>query len=66
MVEITYSVPGMSCDHCVHAVGSELRQVEGIESVEVDLETKLVTVRGSRLDDAALRGAIGEAGCEAA
>jgi copper chaperone len=40
--------------------------VAGVESVDVDLDTKLVTVRGSNLDDAALRGAIEEAGYEAA
>ena len=66
MNEVTYTVPGMSCAHCEHAVGSELRQVAGVESVDVDLETKLVVVRGEGLDDAALRAAIEEAGYEAA
>jgi len=65
MNEITYSVPGMSCDHCKHAVSSELSEVEGVESVDVDLATKLVTIRGSELEDAALRAAIDEAGYEA-
>lgn len=66
MSEITYSVPGMSCAHCEHAVSSELRGVPGVESVAVDLETKLVVVQGEGLDDAALRAAIDEAGYEAA
>jgi copper chaperone CopZ len=66
MSEIVYSVPGMSCDHCKHAVTSELLEVDGVESVQVDLETKLVTVRGSALEDSALRAAIDEAGYEAA
>ena len=66
MSEITYTVPDMSCGHCERAVHSELEEVAGVESVFVDLETKLVTVRGSRLDDAALRAAIEEAGYEAA
>jgi copper chaperone len=65
MSEIRYSVPGMSCEHCERAVRSELEQVAGVESVDVDLETKLVTVRGVALDDAALRAAIDEAGYEA-
>ena len=65
MNEVTYTVPGMSCAHCEHAVGSELRQVAGVESVDVDLETKLVTVHGDRLDDAALVAAIDEAGYDA-
>ena len=65
MTEITYSVPDMSCGHCKRAVSSELQEVAGVESVDVDLDAKLVTVRGSDLDDAALRAAIDEAGYEA-
>jgi copper chaperone len=64
--EMTYTVPGMSCDHCVAAVGDEIGQVAGVESVVVAIETKQVTVRGRDLDDAALRAAIDEAGYEAA
>ena len=65
MEEITYSVPGMSCAHCEHAISSELSKVEGVASVDVDLNTKLVVVHGSDLDDGALRAAIDEAGYEA-
>ena len=66
MSEITYTVPDMSCAHCEHAVSTELAQVAGVDSVDVDLDTKLVTVRGHGLDDVALRAAIDEAGYEAA
>jgi len=66
MAELTYTVPGMHCAHCEHAVDSELRQVAGVESVGVDLDAKLVVVRGEGLDDSALRAAIEEAGYEAA
>jgi len=66
MTEITYTVPGMSCGHCEHAVSSELLAIEGVEDVNVDLDTKLVVVRGAALDDTRLRAAIGEAGYEAA
>jgi copper chaperone CopZ len=41
-------------------------EVEGVEDVSVDLETKIVTVNGHDLDDSALRAAIVEAGYEAA
>ena len=61
----TYAVPAMHCGHCERAVKSELGAVAGVESVDVDLETKLVTVRGRDLDDRALRAAIAEAGYEA-
>jgi copper chaperone CopZ len=62
----TYSVPGMSCAHCKAAVERELAAARGVESVDVDLETKLVVVSGDALDDATLRAAIDEAGYEAA
>ena len=58
-------VPGMSCAHCVEAVEGELGAVVGVESAAADLETKLVTVRGSALDEASLRAAVAEAGYEA-
>lgn len=62
----TYTVPGMTCGHCEASVSEELSAVAGVESVSVDLKTKLVTVTGSQLDDTALRAAIDEAGYEAA
>jgi copper chaperone len=61
-----YTVPGMHCEHCTRAVAEELEAVPGVESVDVDLETKRVVVSGSALDDARLRAAIDEAGYEAA
>ena len=63
---LTYTVADMTCGHCKQAVTKEVSAVEGVESVEVDLDTKLVTVVGSSLDDAKLRAAIDEAGYEAA
>ena len=63
---ITYTVSGMSCGHCKASVTEELSEVEGVEAVNVDLDTKLVVVTGSGLDDAALRAAIEEAGYQAA
>ena len=65
MTEFTYRVPGMHCGHCRAAVEGEVRQVSGVEAVEVDLETKLVTVRGLNLSDEAVRAALDEAGYEA-
>jgi copper chaperone len=61
-----YTVQGMSCGHCEAAVKEEISALEGIESVDVDLATKLVVVRGEGLNDSAIRAAIGEAGYEAA
>jgi copper chaperone len=61
-----YTVPGIQCGHCERAVKEEVGAVAGVESVDVDLETKLVSVRGDGLDDTQLRAAIAEAGYEAA
>jgi copper chaperone len=61
-----YTVPGMYCGHCQAAVTEELECVPGVESVEVDLDSKLVTVSGDALDEAVLRAAIAEAGYEVA
>lgn len=63
--QLSFKVPGMTCDHCKHAVTDEVSQVAGVESVDVDLGSKLVTVVGEDLEDAALRRAIEEAGYEA-
>ena len=62
---ITYSVPGVSCGHCQTAITAEVTGVHGVESVDVDLEAKLVRVSGENLDDAALIAAIDEAGYDA-
>ena len=63
---ITYSVPTIHCDHCAMSIREEVSEVEGVSEVDVDLETKAVTVRGRALDDVALRAAIEGAGYEAA
>lgn len=62
---VTYRVAGMTCAHCTAAVTEELGGVEGVEAVSVDLDSKLVEIRGQGLDDAVLRAAIDEAGYEA-
>jgi copper chaperone len=61
-----YTVPGMHCGHCQAAVTEELEGVPGVESVEVDLDSNLVTVGGDALDETVLRAAIAEAGYEVA
>ena len=63
---LRYRVPGISCGHCRAAIVSEVERIPGVRSVEVDLEAKAVTVEGIGLDDAALRGAIDEAGYDVA
>ena len=61
----TYVVTGMTCEHCTLAVTEEVTQVAGVASVDADLETGLVCVRGNDVDQAAVVAAIDEAGYDA-
>ena len=63
---LTYTVPGVNCDHCRVAITEEVSQVDGVSTVEVDLDAKRVDVRGRELDSDAVREAIAEAGYEVA
>ena len=57
----TYTVQGMTCEHCVRSVTEEVGEVAGVESVDVDLASGRLTVTGAA-DDAAVRAAVAEAG----
>ncbi len=61
-----YRVQGMTCDHCVRAVQSEVSGVVGVRAVDVDLAAGRVAITGVGVDDDAVRAAIADAGYEAA
>jgi copper ion binding protein len=66
-VTTTYTVTGMTCGHCVSAVTSELSSLDGVDEVQVDLGTGVVTVTSDApLSDEAVRAAVDEAGYELA
>jgi copper chaperone len=63
----TYTVTGMTCGHCVASVTEEVGELDGVESVDVVLDTGAVTVTSSQpVDDAAVRAAVEEAGYQLA
>lgn len=67
MVERTYHVPEVSCQHCVSAITNELTAIPGVTRVTVDLETKTVTVEHtSAVDERQIVAGIEEAGYEVA
>lgn len=43
----TFIVTGMTCDHCVAAVESEVAKIDGVQSVEADLDSGRVTVESA-------------------
>ncbi len=63
----TYTVSGMSCQHCVDAVTAEVGRITGVEQVQVDLPAGAVTVTSDApLALSAVRDAIDEAGYDLA
>ena len=67
MTTQTYTVIGMTCSHCVNAVGTEIKQLPGVTDVQVDLASGTVTVTSDQaVDGAAVAAAVDEAGYELA
>jgi copper chaperone len=66
-VTSTYTVTGMTCEHCVNAVTTELTTLPGVTAVRIDLGSGAVTVTSAAplpADD--VRAAVDEAGYELA
>jgi copper chaperone len=66
MTTTTVRIAGMTCGHCIDAVTEELRALDGVQEVAVDLvaggtSTVSVTSTGP-LDAGAVRAAVDEAG----
>lgn len=60
-----FTVTGMTCEHCVMSVREEVSELEGVQSVDVDLASGRLTVVGADVTDDAVRAAVAEAGYEA-
>ena len=63
---LTYSVAGLTCDHCVRAVTDELIALPGVRDVGVDLvvggTSTVRVISDAPLADSAVRDAVDEAG----
>ncbi len=59
----TFTVTGMTCEHCVNAVTEEISSLGGVEAVRIDLASGQVAVDSATpLDTGAVRAAVDEAG----
>jgi copper chaperone len=59
----TYTVIGMTCDHCSRAVSTGVSTVAGVSTVDVDLATGKVTVTSEQpVSIDKIREAVEEAG----
>jgi copper chaperone CopZ len=60
-----FSVAGMTCSHCELAVTAELRKLEGVTRVTVDVRTgTVITESAETLPIEAVAAAVDEAGYE--
>ena len=66
MTSATYQVTGMTCEHCVRAVTSELESVDGVSAVTVALvpggESAVTVTSDAPLATDAVAAALDEAG----
>lgn len=44
MTTVTYSIPNISCGHCVHTIKSEVSELEGVSAVDATTDTKKATI----------------------
>lgn len=63
----TYSVPDVHCNGCKEKITKSITAVDGVEGVEVEIGSGVVTVRAEAdVMDASLREALAAAGYPAA
>jgi copper chaperone len=63
METTTFTVIGMTCQHCVASVTEEVTDIPGVTAVDVDLATGALSITAAEpIPDDAVRGAVEEAG----
>jgi len=44
MTTVTYTVPSIHCGHCTHTIETEVGELQGVQSVKAELDTKKVNI----------------------
>ena len=44
MTKVLYTIPNISCGHCVHTIKTELSDVDGVKKVDANQDTKVVEI----------------------
>lgn len=61
----TFHVTGMTCEHCINAVKTEVHKIDGVQHVTVDLTSGAVTITSDTpINPTKFAEAIDEAGYE--
>jgi copper chaperone CopZ len=67
MATTTYTVRGMTCDHCARAVTAEVSRISGVTDVSVDVPAgRMIVTSAQPPSDEAVAAAVDEAGYEVA
>ena len=61
MTTVTYTVPAIHCDHCIHTIEMEVGELQGVQSVKADQATKKVVVAfDAPADEAKIKSLLAE------
>lgn len=44
MYTVTYKIPNISCNHCVHTIKMEVGEINGVVTVDADKDTQEATI----------------------
>ncbi|MGI6705667.1 MAG: heavy-metal-associated domain-containing protein [Clostridia bacterium] len=58
-------IEGMTCNHCAKHVEDALKEIDGVQSVKVDLKGKFAVIESAKpIEDASIKATIEDAGYE--
>ena len=61
MTTVTYTVPAIHCAHCTHTIEMEVSELQGVQSVKADMNTKKVEIKfEAPADEAKIKALLAE------
>ena len=61
MTTVTYTVPAISCGHCTHTIETEVADLQGVQTVKAEVDTKKVTITfDTPADEAKIKALLAE------
>lgn len=61
MSTVTYTIPAIHCAHCTHTIEMEVSELQGVQSVKADLNSKKVEIKfDSPADESKIKALLAE------
>ncbi len=61
MTTVTYNVPAIHCAHCTHTIEMEVGELQGVQSVKADVNSKKVEIKfEAPADEAKIKALLAE------